>query len=603
VLTVVVTVDEPIPPGVTEIGNVAFETGTPEPDCDATPQPAGCVDIPSTAQVTIAKTVADASGNGVAEPGETLTYTITLTNSGGSDATGYGVTDPLDANVAFVSADNGGTQAGGIVTWTGLTVPASGNLVLTVIVTVLDPIPDGVTEIGNVAFETGTPEPDCEASPQPANCATLPTGASISVSKALTGESMDPDGIAQPGEQLTYTLTVWNQGGTPASDVLVNEWVPDNTLFVGGTPTWDCLPGDPGGSACNTLVDVPAFAAGSPGLATLTFIVEVVAPLPDGVVAIANAVALDDGPPPDCAALPTQPQCVVVPSVNLSMVKSVVSVTPTGPNTSRVLYRIDVVNTGGSPTVYTLTDTLDFTPDGVVFNGNAQVSTIGGTINPALPGGSFAPANGVSVQLSDSLVALPAGASHSYDLLVPFAVVGDLQNGDCAGAGSGLYNQAAISGSLDVTGGACAPVDGDVVHIALRKTVSLDTDQNGNGLGDVGDLLRYDFRVTNTGLVPLSPVQLFDPRVSSLQCQASTVLGDVLHVLYEDVDLLFVSGFEAFDLGSLDPGDVVECRATYALTQADVDRRRVTNTATTAGAGPNGQVASATSTAVFTEFP
>jgi uncharacterized repeat protein (TIGR01451 family) len=602
--TDVVALVDPIPDGVTTIGNVAFETGTPEPDCDAVPQPAGCVDIPSTADVTIAKTVMDASGNGQAEPGETLTYSITLSNDGGSDATNYGVTDPLDPNVVFVSADNGGSEAGGVVTWSGLTVPASGNLVLTVVVAVVDPIPDGVTEIGNVAFETGMPEPDCDVTPQPAGCVDLPTGASVSVSKALTGESIDPDGIAQPGEELTYTLTVWNQGGTAATDVLVNEWVPANTSFVGGTPTWTCAPGAPGGTACDSIVDVPAFAGGSPGMATLTFIVAVDDPLADGVTNVANTVALDDGTPPDCAALPTQPQCVVVPTVNLSLVKSVVSVEPTGPNTSRVLYRMVVTNTGGSDSQYTLTDTLGFTPDGVVFNGEAQVTTLDGTINPALPGGVFTPANGVTVQLSDSLVTLPAGSSHTYELLVPFAIVDNVQNGDCAGgAGNGLYNQAALSGSLDVEGGACAPVSGDQVHIALVKTVGLDTDQNGNGLGDAGDVLRYDFEVSNTGAVPLSPVQLFDPRVAALQCQMQTANGRNLRVLHVDVDLLFASGFEAFDLGSLDPGDVVDCWATYVLTQADVDRRRVTNTATTAGAGPNGQIASATSTAIFTAFP
>ena len=50
--------------------------------------------------------------------------------------TGYGVTDPLDANTTFVSADNGGMEAGGIVSWTGLTVPANGSLVLTVVTNV-----------------------------------------------------------------------------------------------------------------------------------------------------------------------------------------------------------------------------------------------------------------------------------------------------------------------------------------------------------------------------------------------------------------------------------------------------------------------------------
>ena len=91
-----------------------------------------------TPRVTIAKALSGESGAlpGVAEPGEQLTYTITLTNTGGSAAINYGVTDTLDPNVTFVSADNGGSAAGGAVSWSGLTVPANGTLVLSVVVPV-----------------------------------------------------------------------------------------------------------------------------------------------------------------------------------------------------------------------------------------------------------------------------------------------------------------------------------------------------------------------------------------------------------------------------------------------------------------------------------
>src|SRR5690606_38853136 len=117
-------------------------------------------------------------------------------------------------NVVFVSADNGGVAAGGVVTWTGLTVPAAGNLVLTVVVTVADPIPDGVTEIGNVAFETGTPAPDCSVVPQPANCADIPSTADVAIAKTVADAS--GNGIAEPGEVLTYMITLTNTGGSDA---------------------------------------------------------------------------------------------------------------------------------------------------------------------------------------------------------------------------------------------------------------------------------------------------------------------------------------------------------------------------------------------------
>src|SRR5690606_13094296 len=145
-----------------------------------------------------------------------------------------------------------------------------------------------------------------------------------------------PDGIAEPGEQLTYTITVLNHGGTPEVDVVVNEWVPENTTFVSGTPTWTCAAGDPAGTHCETLVNVPAHDGTSPGVATLTFTVAVDDPLPAGVTSLYNAVALGTNTPPNCATQPAHPQCVVTPTVNLSLVKNVDLVAPTGPNTWRV---------------------------------------------------------------------------------------------------------------------------------------------------------------------------------------------------------------------------------------------------------------------------
>ena len=125
-------------------------------------------------QLSVAKALTNETGGsiaGVAEPGETLTYTITLTNSGGADATGVDITDDIDANTTFVSASAGGSFAAGVVTWIGLTVPANDSLALVVEVTVNDPIPADVTQIVNLVFETGTPPPEC---PDP-RCVETPT--------------------------------------------------------------------------------------------------------------------------------------------------------------------------------------------------------------------------------------------------------------------------------------------------------------------------------------------------------------------------------------------------------------------------------------------
>jgi uncharacterized repeat protein (TIGR01451 family) len=602
-LSFVVTVDDPLPSGTLSIANaVALEDATP-PDCGSMPGDPACVVTPTIGDVTMTKAISIEGGAvpGIAEPGESLTYAITLSNGGGSQVTGFGVTDALDANTSFVAADHGGVHADGVVRWSDLVIPANGQRVLTVTVAVVDAIPPGVTLIANVAYETGSTPPAC---PGPgAQCATIPTQAAVSVSKALSGESFEGNGLAEPGEQLTYTITLRNEGGTSAQDVLVNETVPAHTSFVSGQG-WSCAPGAAAGTACDALVTVPAATGpNAPGIATLTFTVMVDDPLPAGVVAIANAVALDDGTPPDCAATPGHPGCAVTPTVNVALAKSVVGLVPTGPATYVVTYLIEVDNIGGADAGYTLTDTLGFPTSGVVFTGMAQATTVGGTLSPTLPGGQFTPSPSGSVQLSDVLVNLPPGASHDYLVSIPIGLQsGALERGLCTGnPGDGLFNHAAVSGSFDLEASACTDVSGNVPVIRLVKTVALGVDHDGDRYGDVGDVLHYRFAISNPGTLPLSAVQLVDPRVTDLRCDAFTAGGIPFYVFRGDE--LFDDAFEGRVRGGvLVPGDSIDCTATYVLTQQDVDRRRVVNAATASGAGPGGQVVTSTSTAIFSAF-
>jgi hypothetical protein len=294
---------------------------------------------------------------------------------------------------------------------------------------------------------------------------------------------------------------------------------------------------------------------------------------------------------------------VVVPTGNLSLEKTVASVTATGPSSFVVRYLIEVSNIGGSAQTNTMTDTLGFTTQGVLFTGNASVTTVGGVVNPALAGGQFAPANGTMVQVSGSGVSVAAGAIHRYTVAVPVGVqAASLQAGTCTGAaGNGFYNQAAVTGMFALESAACAPVNGDLALIHLVKTVTLGQDANGNHYGDVDDVLNYSFIISNPGSVPLTTVQLFDPRVNNLQCDPITQFGSPIRVL--GVDELFGHTFDPVPIpGTLIPGDSVNCRATYTLTANDVARRQVVNSATTTASGPAGQAVTATPTAIYTSF-
>ncbi len=111
-------------------------------------------------------------------------------------------------------------------------------------------------------------------------------------------------------------------------------------------------------------------------------------------------------------------------------------------------------------------------------------------------------------------------------------------------------------------------------ELALVKRVDAEhgiVDLNENGITDEGDLIWYEFEVTNTGMLPLDPVTVQDP-------------------------LLDAAGIQALcPSGSLAPGATVLCRSDAGLpiTAAQVESGSVDNVATAHGTTLTGaQVAS-----------
>ena len=171
--------------------------------------------------------------------GEDLTYTLVVTNDGPSDATNVVVTDPLPAGTSFVSADNGGLEAAGTVTWNlgGLANGASATLHVTVHVDE-DRTAD-LTNTASVVADQADPEPADDAATE---TTAVDTAADLSITKA---DSADP---VLAGEDLTYTLVVTNDGPSDATNVVVTDPLPAGTSFVSadnggieaaGTVTWN----------------------------------------------------------------------------------------------------------------------------------------------------------------------------------------------------------------------------------------------------------------------------------------------------------------------------------------------------------------------------
>lgn len=107
--------------------------------------------------------------------------------------------------------------------------------------------------------------------------------------------------------------------------------------------------------------------------------------------------------------------------------------------------------------------------------------------------------------------------------------------------------------------------------MSIEKTVSPTT------VKAVGDTVTYKFRVANTGGVNLDSFKVNETTFSGTGSMSAVDCGGVT---------------------ALATGAAVDCTATYAVTQADIDAGRVTNTATASGTSGSRKVTSDPSSAV-----
>ena len=154
-------------------------------------------------------------------PGVDLPYTITVKNLGNADATGVTVTDPVPDNTSVKdgSIDNGGSEDSGVVTWSGLSIPAGQSIDLHYTVTIDPDLDPSVTQIVNDGLHVTSAEgPSTFGSPH-VNA--------ISPQFAVSATPASELRSAQLGDTTTLTYKVTNEGyGTEAFDLDLsgNSW-------------------------------------------------------------------------------------------------------------------------------------------------------------------------------------------------------------------------------------------------------------------------------------------------------------------------------------------------------------------------------------------
>jgi uncharacterized repeat protein (TIGR01451 family) len=222
-----------------------------------------------TPQVDLAITKVDDQGGssttaslGTAVPGQSITYTIVVTNNGPSDVMGATVGDTFPAGI---SSD---TYTAGIITGTasGFTTSGSGNISDTVnlaagasitytVTANIDPAATGnLSNTATVSVPSGTTETNASNN-SATDTDTLTPQADLSITK--------DDGMTEavPGNNVTYTIVVTNNGPSTATNVEITDVLPNDINFVSASQgTYDSGTGidsigsiDPGNSVTLTL--------------------------------------------------------------------------------------------------------------------------------------------------------------------------------------------------------------------------------------------------------------------------------------------------------------------------------------------------------------
>ena len=305
--------------------------------------------------------------------GKTATWTVTVSNTGGSTTSGVVTfTDTLPAGLTYVEQTEGASSLGcthvdqtvtctgtpNIVAGTSVTIKyttsvasnATGNLINRVTLTNLggDPrTPSGnATDPSSAGGSTQSTDKLSAKAMQ-----TVTPLASLSISKIL--KTVKRNGIplesltgyqARSADVLIYEITVSNSGGQ-AGTTTIGETVPANTTYSGTLEEWDF-------ATPNYSKSVTVNAGGT---ATKTFTVTVDT-LADNIAQISNTVTSTSGTCASCVVnTPTAPR--------LSISKTAPDSLITGNTAS---WSVVITNNGGSATsgTVTFTDTL---PTGLTF--------------------------------------------------------------------------------------------------------------------------------------------------------------------------------------------------------------------------------------------
>ena len=198
------------------ITNVAsVTTSTPESDLTNNNDSA-TIDIGHEADLEVIKVVSDPTPN----YGDEITWTVTVTNNGPDRAVDVIVTDVLPAGLIYVSDDSNGKYNNDV--WDIGTLENNVTVIL-VITTKVDVSNANITNVAVV--ESDTHDPD-ETNNEDNDTIEVPPMADLEVIKVVSNSK------PHNGDEIIWTISVFNHGPQDAVNVIVYDTLPDGLIYV-----------------------------------------------------------------------------------------------------------------------------------------------------------------------------------------------------------------------------------------------------------------------------------------------------------------------------------------------------------------------------------
>ncbi|NBH06482.1 WD40 repeat domain-containing protein [Amycolatopsis sp. SID8362] len=584
-----------------EVRNTATASGKPPSGDPVTSGDGTVTPVPVVAAIALDKQasgVSDVDGNGP-DAGDTIDYTFVVTN------TGNVTLDPVsvaDGKVGAVTCPAGPLAPGKSVTCTAAPYAVT-----------QAEVDAGVVD--NSATATGTPPSGDPVTADDSTSTPVQGQGGLALVKNSSGVTdRNGDGVTDPGDVITYTFSVTNEGSVTLNPVTVEDpalgpvTCPAGPLAPGATVTCTAAPHVltqaeiDAGEKTNTATATGIPPKGDPVTGRDTVVTPITRLPGISLDKTAGPVTDTDGNGPD-AGDTIEYTFVVTNTGNVTLDPVAVDDPKTGPvtcpvtalaprarTTCTVTYAVTQadVDAGRVDNTATATGTP---PSGDPVSAVDTTSTpLAGKAGIALvkQSGGVVDGDGNGPDAGDTIDYTFVVTNTGTVTLDPISVAdgkvgavtcpaGPLAPGKsvtCTAQPYPLTQADVDAGRVDNTATATGrPPSGDPVTadgttstpvapgpaINLVKKAGAVSDVDGNGPG-AGDTIDYTFTVTNGGNVTLDPIEVTDPKTGPVRCPVS----------------------------KLAPGEQTTCTAAYRLTQADVDAGTVDNTATASGRPPSG---------------